>query len=73
MNTTSEVKVTLTRALFEQLSVKAGKIGVPLEWLVASLVVDMLEAGDRFSRAWRPEASRASRPSRSPRWRWRQA
>jgi hypothetical protein len=45
MNTTSEVKVTLTRALFEQLSVKAGKIGVPLEWLVASLVVDMLEAG----------------------------
>jgi hypothetical protein len=45
MNTASEVKVTLTRALFEHLSVKARKIGVPLEWLVASLVVDLLEAG----------------------------
>ena len=45
MNTTSEVKVTLTRALFEHLSVKARKIGVPLEWLVASLVVETLEAG----------------------------
>jgi hypothetical protein len=45
MNTASEVKVTLTRALFEHLSVTAREIGVPLEWLVASLVVEMLEAG----------------------------
>jgi hypothetical protein len=45
MQTASEVTVTLTRALFEHLSVKARKIDVPLEWLVASLVVDLLEAG----------------------------
>ena len=36
--------VTLSVELFELLTVEARKLGLPLEWLVASLVVDTVEA-----------------------------
>ncbi|WP_435018350.1 hypothetical protein TA3x_000316 [Tundrisphaera sp. TA3] len=35
--------VTLTPALFEKLSAEAKALDVPLEWLVASLVLDTFE------------------------------
>jgi hypothetical protein len=38
-----EVAVTLSRALFAQLKAEADRIGIPLAWLVASLVVDTME------------------------------
>jgi hypothetical protein len=40
MMTMPEVAVTLEPELFEQLRSEAERLGVPLEWLVASLVVD---------------------------------
>lgn len=43
MNATSEVSVTLTPELYETLRQEAELLGVPLEWVVASLVVDTLE------------------------------
>lgn len=46
MNKASEVAVTLTAELFDRLRSEAAVLGVPLEWLVASLVVDTMdEAG----------------------------
>lgn len=44
MNTASEVAVTLAPELYERLRSEARKLGVPFEWVVASLVVDTLEA-----------------------------
>ena len=44
MNSASEVAVTLTPELFKHLTAESKLLGVPLEWLVASLVVDTLEA-----------------------------
>jgi hypothetical protein len=35
--------VTLSAELFELLTAEARKLGLPLEWLVASLVVDTVE------------------------------
>jgi len=43
MNATSEVAVTLAPELFERLKVEARQLGISLEWLVASLVVDTME------------------------------
>ena len=37
---TSEVAVTLTPELFKHLKAEAKLLGVPLAWLVASLVAD---------------------------------
>ena len=36
--------VTLSAELFEILSAEARKLGLPLEWLVASLVADTVES-----------------------------
>ncbi|WP_422926898.1 hypothetical protein [Singulisphaera sp. PoT] len=43
MNRLSEVAVTLAPELFERLRAEADLLGVSLEWLVASLVVDTIE------------------------------
>lgn len=44
MTTKPEVSVTLSNELFERLSIEATELGVPLEWLVASIVVDTFES-----------------------------
>ena len=44
MNTESSLAVTLSLELFDLLSAEARKLGLPLEWLVASLVVDTVES-----------------------------
>jgi hypothetical protein len=43
MNAKSEVAVTLSTELYERLTAEAKALGVALEWLVASIVVDTLE------------------------------
>jgi hypothetical protein len=45
MNRASEVFVTLAPDLYERLRAEARRLGLPLEWVVASLVVDTLESG----------------------------
>jgi hypothetical protein len=48
MITEPSLAVTLSAELFELLTSEARKLGLPLEWLVASLVVDTVEeAGPR--------------------------
>ena len=44
MKRTSEVSVTLTPELFQRLEAEARELSVSIEWLVASLVVDTIEA-----------------------------
>ena len=44
MITEPSLAVTLSAELFELLTAEARKLGLPLEWLVASLVVDTVEA-----------------------------
>lgn len=44
MNNEAEVSVTLTSDLYERLRTEARALGVSLEWLVASLVVDTIES-----------------------------
>lgn len=43
MTTQSELSVTLSPELYRHLRSEARKLGVPLRWLVASLVVDTME------------------------------
>ncbi len=43
MNAESSLAVTLSAELFDRLSAEARKLGLPLEWLVASLVVDTVD------------------------------
>ena len=43
MATAREVAVTLAPELFAQLKAEAELLGLPMEWLVASLVADTLE------------------------------
>ncbi len=43
MITEPSLAVTLSVELFELLSAEARKLGLPLEWLVASLVVNTVE------------------------------
>jgi hypothetical protein len=43
MTNTAELSVTLTAELFERLRAESRRLEVPLEWLVASLVVDTIE------------------------------
>ena len=44
MNSTSELAVTLSAELLEQLKAEAEILGLPVEWLVASLVADTIDA-----------------------------
>ncbi|HEV3162477.1 MAG TPA: hypothetical protein VGZ22_00450 [Isosphaeraceae bacterium] len=43
MNTRSELAVTLSVELYEHLKAEARRLHVPLQWLVASLVVDTVD------------------------------
>ncbi len=43
MTTEKSLAVTLSAELFELLSAEARKLGLSLEWLVASLVVDTVD------------------------------
>ena len=43
MNSAAEVSVTLTPDLFALLRDESRKLGISIEWLVASLVVDTFE------------------------------
>lgn len=59
MHAEPELDVTLSAELFEQLRSEAQRLEIPLEWLVASLVVDTLEdagapADSLASRSWEP-------------------
>lgn len=38
-----ELAVTLSDELFHHLSDEAARLGIPLEWLVASMVVDTMD------------------------------
>jgi hypothetical protein len=50
MNTEPSLAVTLSAELFEILTAEARKLGLPLEWLIASLVVDTVD-DDRLTPA----------------------
>jgi hypothetical protein len=52
MDSTSELAVTLSDELLEQLQAEAETLGLPLEWLVASLVADTIDAEEE----WEPAA-----------------
>jgi hypothetical protein len=43
MSGESEVAVTLSTALLNHLRDESERLGIPLEWLVASMVVDTIE------------------------------
>ena len=43
MTECTELAVTLTPALFAHLRAEANRLDVPLEWLVAALVVDTVD------------------------------
>jgi hypothetical protein len=43
MNAEPSLAVTLSVELFDILSAEARKLGLPLEWLIASLVVDTVD------------------------------
>ncbi len=47
MNATAQVMVTLSADLLKQLRKEAREQHVPLRWLVAGLVCDTLEKGQR--------------------------
>jgi hypothetical protein len=44
MSSVPEVAVTLAPELYERLRIEARRLGVSIEWIVASLVADTLEA-----------------------------
>ena len=51
MDSTSELAVTLSDELLEQLKAEAETLGLPLEWLVASLVADTIDAEEEWEPA----------------------
>ncbi len=44
MNITNDISVTLAPELYNLLRAESRKLGVSIQWLVASLVVDTIEA-----------------------------
>jgi hypothetical protein len=46
MSVETDFAVTLSAALWKHLRSEAARLGVPLEWLVASLVVDTLDGSE---------------------------
>jgi hypothetical protein len=49
MTNTAGVEVTLSSELLRHLRAEAKKLGVAIEWLIASMVVDTAETFDRRS------------------------
>lgn len=47
MSVETDFAVTLSAALLKHLRSEARRLGVPLEWLVASLVVDTLDEAEQ--------------------------
>ncbi|HEX8200988.1 MAG TPA: hypothetical protein VF590_10900 [Isosphaeraceae bacterium] len=45
MSAEPEVAVTLSAELHKHLRAEARRLGIPLKWLVASLVVDTIDEG----------------------------
>lgn len=43
MGTSSELAVTLSAELYNHLRKEAVTLGIPMEWLIASMVVDSME------------------------------
>lgn len=43
MNTEASLAVTLSAELFDRLSAEARLLGLPLEWVIASLVADTVD------------------------------
>lgn len=41
---TPEVSVTLSKELYRQLRAESRRLGLPLEWVVASMVADTIES-----------------------------
>jgi len=41
-----EVAVTLSAALLDRLRAEADRLGLPLQWLVASMIADTLDPAD---------------------------
>ncbi len=46
MITTTELAVTLTPALLDHLRAESRRLGVTLEWLIAGIVADTIDASD---------------------------
>jgi len=46
MSAEPSLAVTLSAELFELLTAEARKLGLPVEWLVASLVAETVEPGE---------------------------
>ena len=46
MDTASELAITVSGKLYRHLRAEAHRLGVPLEWLVASLIVDSIAADE---------------------------
>ena len=44
MNSATEYCVTLTPELFQRIKAEATRLGIAMEWLVASLVLDTLDS-----------------------------
>jgi hypothetical protein len=51
MNAASDVAVTLSPELLDRLRIEAQELGLPLEYVVASLVVDTVESLDGPARS----------------------
>ncbi len=51
MDSTSELAVTLSDELLEQLKAEAETLGLPLGWLVASLVAATIDAEEEWEPA----------------------
>jgi hypothetical protein len=54
MDTIPQIRVTLSNDLLEHLRREAIERHVPLRWLVAGLVCDTLETGDRSAESRQP-------------------
>lgn len=44
INSATEYSVTLTPELFQRIQTEANRLGIAMEWLVASLVLDTLDS-----------------------------
>ena len=49
MTTRPEVDVTLSLPLLHRLRAEARELGVPIEWLIASMIVDTVDTVERVA------------------------